>query len=99
MQTASAEPRTTLIVQLPADAKLYLAGHETKATGEVREFSTTRLATGSEWTTYAIRATVDRDGHEQTREETVSFKAGESREVTISFDALASEKVAETASR
>ena len=48
--------RTTLTVHVPADAKLYLSGHETKATGPVREFSTTKLANGSEWTTYAIAA-------------------------------------------
>ena len=101
VQTAdNAEAGTTLIVRLPADAKLYLAGHKTKSTGEVRKFSTTKLPNGSEWTKYAIRAVVDRDGHEQVREQTVSLKAGESREVTISFDALASsDKVAETASR
>ncbi len=101
VQTAAkTDARTTLIVKLPADAKLFLAGHETHATGTVREFSTTKLSNGSEWNTYAIRAVVERDGQQQVREENVSLKAGESREVTISFDALASEKVAnETASR
>jgi uncharacterized protein (TIGR03000 family) len=100
VQTADqGEARTTLTVRLPADAKLFLAGHETKATGEVREFSTTRLPNGSEWNTYAIRAVVERDGREQVREETISLKSGESREVTINFDALASDKVAETAAR
>ncbi len=100
VQTAdNADARTTLIVRLPADAKLYLSGHETKATGKVREFSTTKLPNSSQWSEYAIRAVVDRDGHEQVREQTVSLKAGESREVTISFDSLVSDKVAETASR
>jgi uncharacterized protein (TIGR03000 family) len=100
VQTAEkADARTTLTVRLPADAKLFLAGHETKATGEVREFSTTRLPNGSEWNTYAIRAVVERDGREQVREETISLKAGQSREVTINFDSLASDKVAETAAR
>jgi uncharacterized protein (TIGR03000 family) len=96
---ATAETRTTLIVHVPDDAKLYLAGHETRSTGPVREFSTTRLPNGSEWTTYAVRAVVERDGRQEVREENVSLKAGESREVTLSFDSLASEKVAETASR
>jgi uncharacterized protein (TIGR03000 family) len=100
VQTAdSTDTRTTLKVRLPADAKLFLAGRETKASGELREFSTTRLQTGAEWATYPIRAVVMRDGREQVREETISIKAGDSREVTISFDALASDKVAETASR
>jgi uncharacterized protein (TIGR03000 family) len=98
--TASAEARTTLIVRLPEDAKLFLAGHEMKATGSVREFSTGKLPAGSEWNTYAIRAVVERDGKPEVREETVSLKAGESREVTISFDsAQVADKVADVSAR
>ena len=53
VQTANAgDTRTTLIIRLPADAKLFLAGKETKATGEVREFSTSKLPDGSEWQKY-----------------------------------------------
>ncbi len=84
--TAAAETRTTLTVHVPADAKLYLADHETQATGEVREFSTNRLAAGSHWATYAIKAVIERDGKPVVREETISLKAGESRDVTINFD-------------
>jgi uncharacterized protein (TIGR03000 family) len=95
VQTAdNADTRTTLIVRLPADAKLFLAGRETQATGDVREFSTTRLPNGSEWQKYEIKAVIERDGHEEVREQTIQLAAGESREVTISFD-----KIAETASR
>jgi uncharacterized protein (TIGR03000 family) len=99
VQTADSSPRTTLIVHVPDDAKLFLAGRETTSTGPVREFSTTRLPSGSEWNTYAIRAVVERDGKQEVREQNVSLKAGESREVTISFDGLASEKTPRTASR
>ncbi len=100
IQTASApEARTTLTVRLPADAKLYLGGHETKATGPVREFSTTRLPNGSEWTTYAVRAVIERDGKQEVREESISLKAGDSRELSINFDSTAKEQIAETASR
>ncbi len=91
--------RTTLIVRLPAEARLYLAGRETKATGSVREFSTTKLAAGAQWTTYAIRAMVERDGQQQVREETVSLKAGESREVSIDFDSQAVDQVASRSAR
>ena len=98
-QTAAApEARTTLVVHLPADAKLFLAGQETKATGTVREFSTTRLPAGSEWNTYAIRAVVERDGHEEVREETVQLKAGELRDITIDFTA-STERVANADAR
>lgn len=88
VQTAKeADTRTTLIIRLPEDAKLYLAGKATKATGEVREFSTNKLPAGAQWQTYAIRAVVTRDGHEEVREQSVSLKAGESRELSINFDA------------
>ena len=80
VQTAdNADTRTTLIVRLPADAKLFLAGRETKASGEVREFSTTRLPNGSEWQKYEIKAVIERDGHEEVREQTIQLAAGESR--------------------
>jgi uncharacterized protein (TIGR03000 family) len=100
-QTAdSGETRTTLTVRLPADAKLYLAGRETKSTGEVREFSTTRLPEGAEWTTYAVRAVVNRDGHEEVREQTVSLKAGESRELAIDFNGpQVADKIADSSAR
>lgn len=100
VQTAdNTDTRTTLIVRLPADAKLFLAGHETKATGEVREFSTTKLPNGGQWQKYEIKAVVDRDGRQEVREQSIELAAGESREVTISFDSVASDNVAQTASR
>ncbi len=88
-----------MIVRLPADAKLFLAGHETKATGDVREFSTTRLPNGAEWQKYEIKAVIERDGHEEVREQSIELAAGESREVTIDFDSATGGSVAETASR
>lgn len=101
VQTAdSGETRTTLKVRLPADARLYLAGHETKAIGEVREFSTSKLPAGSQWATYNVRAVVNRDGHEEVREQTVSLAAGQSSEISISFDApQVADKVADASAR
>ncbi len=100
VHTAEAtDTRTTLIVRLPEDAKLFLAGHETKATGDVREFSTTRLPNGAQWQTYAIKAVIDRDGHQEVREQTIELAAGESREVTINFDSADGGSVTKTASR
>lgn len=102
VQTADvgSDAPTKLVVRLPADAKLYLAGKETKSIGEVREFSTTKLPAGSQWATYAIRAVVTRDGHEEVREQTVSLKAGESRELSIDFDApQVADKIADSSAR
>jgi len=88
VQTANTDDtRTTLIIRLPADAKLFLAGKQTKATGTVREFSTDKLPAGKEWATYAIRAVVDNNGHEEVREQTVTLKAGTTRDLTLDFGA------------
>jgi uncharacterized protein (TIGR03000 family) len=82
-----AEIRTSLVLRVPADAKVFLAGHEATGTGTVREFSTTRLAAGAEWADYAVRVEITRDGQTMSREEIVTLKAGEAREVTFDFDA------------
>ncbi len=55
-------------------------------TGAIREFSTTRLAKGQSWDNYKIRVVLDRDGQKLSKEQTLSLKAGESRDVSIEFD-------------
>lgn len=95
----SPETHTTLTVRVPADAKLYLYGHEMKANGPVREFSTTKLPAGSRWAKYPIRAVMEKDGQQQVREQTVSIKAGESHEVSINFENPASEQIAKKSTR
>ena len=77
---------TSLTVRLPAEAKLYLAGRETRAKGEVRQFTTTNLGNGGRWTSYQVRATLERDGETLVREETVTIEAGKQQELTVSFD-------------
>ena len=47
--------RTTVMLHVPADAKVFLSGHEMTATGPVRQFSTSRLGAGQEWTNYNVR--------------------------------------------
>jgi uncharacterized protein (TIGR03000 family) len=90
------EPVTTaLTLKVPAEAKVYLAGKETTLTGDVRKFTTTRLPMGQQWTNYAVRVEVERDGQKLAKEEMVSIKAGESREVTIDFPVTTVARVAE----
>jgi uncharacterized protein (TIGR03000 family) len=83
---------TKVTVHVPAGARLFLAGREAPGTGEVREFSTSRLAPGSEWTNYTVRAELELDGKVVTREQNLSLKAGDSRELSFDFgdDAVAS---------
>ena len=96
----AAEPvRTTLVVNLPADAKLTLAGRDSNSTGKVREFTTTKLAPGTEWTNYVVHAEITRDGQVVTKEETLSLKAGDSRNLTFNFDQDSAGKVAGTDAR
>jgi uncharacterized protein (TIGR03000 family) len=80
------EPVTTaLVLRVPSDAKVFLAGKETTLKGEVREFTTTRLNSGQEWAKYPVRVEVQREGRALSKEETVTLKAGERRELTIDF--------------
>jgi uncharacterized protein (TIGR03000 family) len=86
-EVAQAPVKTVLRLIVPADAKVTLAGKETEATGEVREFVTTRLAADGEWANYPIRVEVLRDGQVLTQEKTITLKPGDAREVTFDFEA------------
>jgi len=81
--TASIAPKTVLKLNVPADAKVFLAGKETNSTGAIREFSTTALSTGGEWNDYTIRVV----SNGESKDATISLKAGDSREMTFDFPA------------
>jgi uncharacterized protein (TIGR03000 family) len=83
---------TSLTVHVPADAKVFLGGNETTATGTVRTFSTSSLPQGQEWANYKVRVEFERNGEVVSREEVVSLKAGDDR--TLRFD-LDAEKIAD----
>lgn len=85
-ENVAAAPVTTLTLNVPADAKVFLAGRETSSTGEVRQFSTTRLADGQQWASYPVRIEWEHDGQTLTREQTVSLEAGETRVLSFGFD-------------
>ena len=86
-QTASSEaPATTLTVNVPADAKVYLAGKETKSSGTAREFTTSKLQAGQAWNHYVVRAEINRDGTVISREQTITLKAGDSRNLSFDFN-------------
>jgi len=80
-----AKAKTTLTVNVPADAKLFLAGKEMKAAGAVRQFSTMKLTGDKQWMNYPIRVVTTIGGQEISQEQTVSLEAGQSREVTFDF--------------
>ncbi len=82
---ATAAPaKTSLTVHVPADAKITLAGVQTKQTGEVREFATNRLAAGQTWSNYNIHVEITRDGKTMSQDRTILLTGGQSQE--LSFD-------------
>jgi uncharacterized protein (TIGR03000 family) len=77
---------TALTLHVPSDAKVFLAGTETKGTGPVRTFRTTKLAGGSQWSEYSVRVTVERGGEQFEKEQLITLRGGERAELTIDFD-------------
>jgi uncharacterized protein (TIGR03000 family) len=91
---------TKLTLHVPADARVILSGHASTSTGTVREFSTTTLAPGSEWSNYTVRVELERNGQLVTREQTISLAAGDTRELTFDFsDSVADATGATAATR
>ena len=80
-------PSTTLTLHVPETAKVLLSGRETNGTGDVRVFTTKRLAAGKTWSDYKIQVTVEQDGQTLTKEKTITLSAGDSQELTFDFDA------------
>ncbi len=86
--------KTKLTLNVPADAKVFLAGRETSSNGEVREFTTSKLTTGGEWNDYTVRVVANVNGHEVSREETITLIGGKDRELNFNF---VTDEVAQTA--
>ena len=78
-QVASVPVKTALILHVPADAKVTLAGAATEAQGEVREFVTTKLPAEATWADYTVRVEVVRDGQTLVQEQKLTLTAGPPR--------------------
>ena len=63
-----------------------LAGVETKQTGDVRQFTTTKLASGQVWDDYKVVVTMERDGQTLREERTIQLTGGQAQELSINFD-------------
>jgi uncharacterized protein (TIGR03000 family) len=68
--------RARLIVEVPADAKLFIDGHPMKTTAAVRAFNTPELEPGQLYY-YEVKAEVMRDGKLVSQTKRVILKAGE----------------------
>jgi len=73
----------TIVVSLPADAKLSIDDTATKATGATRTFATPTLEKGKDFH-YTLKAEVVRNGQTLTTTKQVAVQAG--RETRISID-------------
>jgi len=81
--------RATIVVHLPADAKLTFDGEATKSTSEVRTFVTPELKPGTNYS-YMVKAEVMKDGKPVViAEKKVSIQAGVTTEVTLGTSTVA----------
>lgn len=74
--------QATIVVNVPAEAKLTFDGAVTTSTSTRRVFVTPELKPGTEYS-YVVKVEVTRDGKPVVDEKKVTFKAGETAEVTL----------------
>ncbi len=86
MAADQAPVQTRLTLRVPADAKVYLSGKSTQSSGEVRRFSSSRIAKGEQWADYDVRVTVERGGRTITKEKRISLAGGDESEIAFDFD-------------
>jgi uncharacterized protein (TIGR03000 family) len=83
---ATATPaKTKLTLRVPAEAKVTLAGIATKQSGDVREFSTDKLASGQAWQNYTIHVEVTRDGKTVAQDRQITLTGGAQQELSFDF--------------
>jgi uncharacterized protein (TIGR03000 family) len=78
--------KTQLTLHVPAEAKVTLAGVATKQTGEVRQYSTTKLTAGQIWNGYTVVVEMEKDGQLVREERTIKLMGGQPQELTVNLD-------------
>jgi uncharacterized protein (TIGR03000 family) len=74
----------TIIVNLPADAKLSIDDFQTSSTSSPRYFATPTLERGKDFT-YMLKAEIQRDGRTMTTSQMVTVRAGEESRIELQF--------------
>jgi uncharacterized protein (TIGR03000 family) len=74
--------QTVVTLNVPADAKVLLAGNPTAASGETRTFRTSQLKAGDRWDDYVVE--VQHEG--KVKRETLRLVAGDDVALTFNFD-------------
>jgi uncharacterized protein (TIGR03000 family) len=80
-QTGRPAP-ATIVVRLPADAKLSIEGQATKSTSELRTFTSPPIQPGKDFE-YTLKAEVNRGGRAQSTTTKVTVRAGQETFVTL----------------
>jgi len=93
---ASSTPavKTKLTLRVPSEAKVTLAGVETKQTGEVREFATSKLASGQNWNDYKVVVELEQDGKTLREERTLKLTGGQDQQLAVNFETDSTQQVA-----
>jgi uncharacterized protein (TIGR03000 family) len=81
-KTAIDPNAATIVVSLPADAKLSIDDSATRATGATRTFATPTLEKGKEFN-YTLKAEVVRNGQTLTTTKQVTVQAGRETRITL----------------
>jgi uncharacterized protein (TIGR03000 family) len=76
--------RATIVVSLPAEAKLFVDNKATVSTSNVRTFASPALELGKDFE-YSLRAEMVRDGQKLVTSKTVLVRAGQETRVAIDF--------------
>ncbi len=78
----------TIVVSLPADAKLLIDDTATTSTSATRAFASPILELGKDYF-YTLKAEVVRDGKSQSTTKRIAVRAGEETTVTLEFSEVA----------
>ena len=86
---------TRLVLKVPADAEVLLDGQETKATGNVRVFSTEKLTDEQSWKDYQVEVRYEIAGKQVVRKQSLTLTAGATEVLKIGTGSqVSSEQVA-----
>jgi len=76
--------KATIVVTLPADAKLYFEGKQTTMSSNKRQFFSPELKPGIDYN-YTVKCEIVRNGKAETKTETVSVRAGKVSKISFDF--------------
>lgn len=82
-ETADKTAQTELKLNVPAGAKVTLAGAATEQTGETRSYTTDSLAPGQKWNGYTVRVELEQDGKTLVEEKTLDIEGGKTYELAF----------------